>query len=118
MKPFCYKGVTEIQRLQAGGIVCPPANSMKTLFFLVGWLALSLAATAATFTVTNTNDSGDGSLRWAITNANGTAGTDLIAFNISGTGVQTITPLSSLPYITDPVTIDGYTQPGASANTL
>jgi len=32
--------------------------------------------------------------------------------------VHTITPLSSLPVISDAVTIDGYTQPGASANTL
>src|SRR5262249_18718231 len=30
----------------------------------------------------------------------------------------TIAPTSALPTITDPVMIDGYTQPGASANTL
>src|SRR5262249_54531035 len=35
-----------------------------------------------------------------------------------GSGVQTITPLSSLPAITDPAIIDGYTQPGSSPNTL
>ena len=33
-------------------------------------------------------------------------------------GVHTISPLSGLPTITDPVTIDGYTQAGAVANTL
>ena len=32
--------------------------------------------------------------------------------------MQTISPLTALPTITDPVIIDGYTQPGASANTL
>jgi hypothetical protein len=32
--------------------------------------------------------------------------------------VKTIAPDSKLPTITDPVTIDGYTQPGASPNTL
>ncbi|MEO8497833.1 MAG: DUF4347 domain-containing protein, partial [Planctomycetota bacterium] len=39
----------------------------------------------ATFTVTNTNDSGAGSLRQAIINANGLAGTDTITFNIAVT---------------------------------
>src|SRR5204862_32115 len=43
-----------------------------------------------------------------------------IAFNIQSSvpgGVQTITPATPLPTISDSVTIDGYTQPGASANT-
>src|SRR5882672_5453171 len=62
--------------------------------------------------VTNTNDSGLGSLRQAILEANDNPGPDLITFNIGGGGVQTITPLSALPDITDPVTIDGTTQPG------
>lgn len=65
-----------------------------------------------TFTVTNTNDTGAGSLRDAITLANSNAGADLITFNISPAGPQTITPLSALPTITDPLTIDGTTQPG------
>lgn len=72
---------------------------------------------AAAFPVTNTNDSGPGSLRDAITAANGSAGSDVIQFNIPGSGVKTISPATALPTITDPVTIDGYTQPGASANT-
>jgi Tol biopolymer transport system component len=71
-----------------------------------------------TLAVTNTNDSGPGSLRQAIFNANAQAGTQTIAFNIPGAGVRTITPLSALPTVTDPVVIDGYTQPGASPNTL
>jgi hypothetical protein len=61
--------------------------------------------------VTNTNDSGPGSLRQAILDANATPVTDTIAFSI-GSGVQTITPLSALPSISDPVIIDGTTQPG------
>jgi hypothetical protein len=65
-----------------------------------------------TYTVTNTNDSGSGSLRQAILDANGHAGLDTIAFNIGGGGVQTIQPTSALPSITDPVIIDGTTQPG------
>jgi hypothetical protein len=67
---------------------------------------------AITYTVTNTNDSGAGTLRQAITSANSNAGADIIAFNIPGAGVKTIAPLTPLPTITDPVTIDGLTQPG------
>ena len=71
-----------------------------------------------TLTVTNTNDSGAGSLRQAILDSNSFAGTQTITFNIAGAGVKTITPATALPDITQPVVIDGYTQPGASANTL
>ena len=69
------------------------------------------------FVVTNTNDSGTGSLRQTILNANNIAGTDTIVFDIPGAGPHTIQPNSALPSITDPVVIDGYTQPGASPNT-
>jgi hypothetical protein len=71
-----------------------------------------LTAVAATYTVANTNDSGAGSLRQAIVDANNNPGADKIVFNISGPGPYTITPLTALPTITDPVTIDGTTQPG------
>ncbi|TKJ35764.1 MAG: hypothetical protein CEE38_14250 [Planctomycetes bacterium B3_Pla] len=66
-----------------------------------------------TFTVNNTNDRGTGSLREAIELANANPGLDLIAFNIPGSGPHTIQRLTPSPKITDPVTIDGYTQPGA-----
>src|SRR2546428_754629 len=59
------------------------------------------------FTVTNTNDTGPGSLRQAITDANVTGGT--ITFNIPGPGVHTISPLTALPTLTNQVIIDGYT---------
>jgi hypothetical protein len=67
------------------------------------------------FTVTNTNDTGTGSLRQAITDANVAGGT--ITFNVPGTGVHTISPVTALPTITNAVIIDGYTQSGASQNT-
>ncbi len=70
----------------------------------------------ATFTVTNTNHSGLGSLRMAIEDANANGGADSIDFNIPGFGPHTISPTAALPPITDPVTIDGYTEPGTSAN--
>ena len=61
------------------------------------------------YDVTNTNDSGAGSLRDAINDANGTYGSHLITF--SGAGASgTITLASALPTITRNVTIQG---PGA-----
>jgi hypothetical protein len=76
------------------------------------------AALAIPFAVTNTADSGPGSLRQAILNANDVQGLDTITFAIPGTGPFTIAPDSNLPTITSPVVIDGTTQPGARPNTL
>jgi hypothetical protein len=92
--------------------------SMRSLICKLAVLCPALIASAATFTVVNTNDSGAGSLRQAILDSNGTAATNMIAFNIPGTGLQLIKLLSALPEVIRPVTIDGFTQPGASANTL
>lgn len=77
------------------------------------------ALQAAIFTVTTVNPTGPGSLSQAISDANGLAGPDQIVFNIPGGGVHEI-DLSSiaLPVITDTVSIDGYTQPGATPNSL
>src|SRR5258706_282069 len=55
-------------------------------------------------------------LRKALLDANAAAGADTITFNIAGSGVHTIAPLAQLPFITSPVTIDGYSQPGSSMN--
>ncbi len=68
--------------------------------------------------VTNTSNSGSGSLRSAITYANVAPGTQTITFNIPGVGPHTIQPTSMLPVISAPTVIDGYSQPGASPNTL
>src|SRR6185503_13327054 len=46
---------------------------------------------------------------------NANVGADAITFNIPGSGVHTIAPLSALPAITDPLTIDGASQPGYAA---
>ncbi len=67
------------------------------------------------FTVTNTSDSGEGSLRQAILNANANPGQDEITFDIQGSGPHTIQPLSALPAITDSVIIDGLKQPPSEA---
>ncbi|HEY1434985.1 MAG TPA: right-handed parallel beta-helix repeat-containing protein, partial [Thermoanaerobaculia bacterium] len=82
-----------------------------------GLAVLSTSLSAATFTVTNTNDAGPGSLRQAITDANANLGPDTIVFNIPGPGVHTITPTSEMTYVTETAVIDGYSQPGSSENT-
>ncbi len=56
-------------------------------------------------------------LRAAIQQTNAGDGA-VIKFNISGSGVQTISPTSTFPAITKPVFIDGYSQPGARAGTV
>ena len=71
------------------------------------------------FPVTSTADSGPGSLRQAILDSNtATGGTNTIDFAIPGRGVQTIAPLSPLPAITNPVLIDGTSQPGYAGTPL
>ena len=72
----------------------------------------------STFTVLNINDSGPDSLRQAMLDANTAGGGSTIVFDIPGTGVQRIAPLYELPALTASVTIDGYTQPGSSPNSL
>ena len=98
------------------------ATRNKLLAFGAVVLLLSGAfapeAEAAIFTVTSQGNNGPGSLRQAITDANATPGADTIQFNIPGAGVKTITLASTLPTITEQVRIDGYTQPGSSANSL
>jgi hypothetical protein len=72
----------------------------KTLPRALGLAALLLSLVASTgkattLTVTSTADSGPGSLRQAILDADADASADdvVIEFNIPGSGVQTIAPL-------------------------
>jgi parallel beta-helix repeat protein len=65
----------------------------------------------ATFMVSNLNDSGAGSFRQALTDANGAAGADVISFSVAGS----IQLQKALPKITGEVSIDGTTAPGYSA---
>ena len=97
------------------------------LFF--GLVLTPKPAHAKTFTVNSTGDANGKcepislftycSLREAIKDANSNDNgpiVDTIAFDIPGTGVKTLTPDSELPPITEPVTIDGYTQRPCSSN--
>ncbi|MFL6335798.1 MAG: carboxypeptidase regulatory-like domain-containing protein [Pyrinomonadaceae bacterium] len=80
----------------------------------------SVCPAGTTLTVNTTGDGDDGacnaahcSLREAILTSNSTVGQfETVAFNIGGGGARTITLTSALPAITDPLLIDGTTQPG------
>lgn len=98
------------------GFTFDPVN--RTFNNLSANQAGNFTATRQNFVVTNTNNSGPGSLRDAIINANATAGTDTISFNIPGPGVKVISLLNTLPDIIDPVVIDATTQPGYAGSPL
>ena len=92
------------------------ALAAASALFLLGGVN---ASRADTYTVTNTNSSGAGSLAQAILDANARSGQDTVVFNIPGSGVQLIDLSKTfLPDITDSLILDGYTQPGAHPNTL
>jgi hypothetical protein len=65
-----------------------------------------------TLTVTSPADTGPGTLREAILSANASPGADTIAFDLPVPA--SIAPLTPLPDITGPTTIDGTTQPAAT----
>lgn len=78
----------------------------------------SLGDIGSTFVVSTTADSGLGSLRDAITQANLNPGADTIRFDIAAplvNGAHTITPRSALPVITDTVWLDASREPDALA---
>ncbi|MCZ6834674.1 MAG: right-handed parallel beta-helix repeat-containing protein [Planctomycetota bacterium] len=78
----------------------------------------TISTEAATYTVINTNDSGAGSLRQAINDANANPGTDFIHFNIPGAGTHTIFPMSPLPWLIGVASVDGASQPGYAGTPL
>jgi hypothetical protein len=100
----------------------PRIHLLLLLLLITCWLALPQSLShwvepggrAATFyTVTDTNDSGPGTLRQAILDANASAQASVIVFNISpASGVIKITVAAPLPPVSVPVVIDGWSQPG------
>jgi len=104
-------------------IIHQRGNSVRRTFTTFALVALvpilgvvvpaSPAHATVIYTVRNANDSGVDSLRDVIVLANRNAGPDEIHFDIPGVGAQTINLVTDLPSITNPVRIDGYTQPGA-----
>ncbi|PLX06667.1 MAG: hypothetical protein C0596_15225 [Marinilabiliales bacterium] len=100
-------------------------NLKKSLIIIIS-LAICIPIFATDFVVTNTNDSGTGSLRYALQMAAFTNGPHSINFNIpttdtnydSETGVWTITPATTFDYIIkNDIIIDGTTQTTNQGNT-
>lgn len=76
---------------------------------------LASLASAADFNVTTTADSGPGSLRQAILDANAAPGADTIKFAITGAGAAPVINITgTLPEITGTLTMEGTSQSGAS----
>ncbi|MGB7307177.1 MAG: DUF4347 domain-containing protein, partial [Burkholderiaceae bacterium] len=89
-------------------------GTIETALALSESIQKDFAGVLATFVVNNTGDTGVGSLRDAITNANLTAGADVIQFAITDPlvgGAHTISITSALPNITETVFIDGTSEP-------
>ncbi|TXG77805.1 hypothetical protein E6P97_00905 [Patescibacteria group bacterium] len=84
------------------------------LLLVCGWLFGADSALAATYTVTNTNDSGAGSFRQAVLDANANDGADTVTFAIPGAGPHTINTLSSIPVYDGDLIIDGLSQSGSA----
>src|SRR5262249_40610536 len=89
-------------------------TSLVSSGLLIAFVAPPPSLSASVFTVTTTADSGPGSLRQAVTDANAAAGPHTIAFNIAGGGTHSIALATDLPaiVIAEGLTIDGTTQPG------
>lgn len=103
--------------------------ALATLVGIIAWAAVPQRSMlqemrqngdepSQTFTVTNTDPSGAGSLSQAITSANANPGLDTINFNLPGSGIQFFFTMATLPAVTDPVVIDGTTQPGYAGTPL
>lgn len=81
---------------------------MRGRLLVIGLLTAAFSSTeGASFTVTNTNDSGPGSLRQAILSANSAPSEDTIGFTIAGPAPHSIVLASALPTIDRNVIIDG-----------
>src|SRR6267378_7582846 len=87
-------------------------KTRSTGVFVSLFLSSHSVIEGAIFTVTTTGDSGAGSFRQAILDANATAGTDTIEFQIPGIAPFTISPTLPLPPLNEPVVINATTQPG------
>ncbi len=93
-------------------------GQIETPSLLEPWTQNGYQHLLATFNVTNTNDSGGGSLRQAVLDANGTGGADTIAFSgdvFADQTPDTITLTTGQLTITDALVIAG---PGAGLLTI
>jgi hypothetical protein len=122
--------VSEVVRGRAAVSLAVGLLAMMAAFLALFFVGVGPAQAATTFTVNSTGDENDldflgtadgkcdvdsgttgdqCTLKAAIQEANGTTDADTINFNIPGTGVHTIAT-TGLPPISEPVSINGYTQ--------
>lgn len=101
-----------------GGVVSRVSSFLAVVVVVAACLGLAAASGGASvaggtsFVVTTEADSGPGSLRQAMLDANAHSGVDSITFLVPGSnGTPVIHPASALPTITDPVSIDGSVSP-------
>ncbi len=85
-------------------------------FLLAALLLAPCAARATVLNVTSTNDSGSGTLRQAILDANALIGADEIRFNLGAN--KTITLTTKLPSLTTPIDVNGTSQAGWTGTPL
>src|SRR5215203_2298908 len=103
------------------GLLAPPAQAFGTFTVNRTGDQPDADTTTPACDINTTISGNQCSLRAAIEQANANDNpleVDRINFNISGTGVHTISPLTALPDITEPAIVNGYSQPGSSVNTL
>src|SRR5436190_16444760 len=88
---------------KAAGITGKTRRKSRSLSAATSMELLETRRLFSTFTVTSAADSGTGTLRAAITSANGLAGADTIVFSLGGSP-QTIQLASVLPDVSSPIT--------------
>ncbi len=116
--------ITRLETFDGGASALPirlnPDALADLAFLLEGIPSLTILETfpLTTFMVTSTNDSGPGSLREAMLQAQSSPGADAIHFQIPGAGSHTISPISPLPQILEAVSIDATTQSGYAGSPL
>jgi hypothetical protein len=82
----------------------PSGNSSACTF--------TIQVVPTTLVATSTADSGPGTLRQALLDANASPGTNVIQFNFTGPAPYTIHLLTPLPELNDMVSLEGESQPG------
>jgi trimeric autotransporter adhesin len=99
-----------------------PLEHPSRLHFRIAFWSVFICSTVvayigqgAVFVVDQAGDSGAGSLRDTILLANESPGLDQIHFRLDN---AIIAPFTPLPFITDPLVIDGTTQPGFTSTPL
>lgn len=110
--------------VNSGSVVPPGGLSAKDILGHTRWLGSfpdrgayeSAFNNATQYSVVTTADSGAGSLRDAIIQANASPNPATITFNIPGACPRVIALASALPQITSPVIVNATTQPGSSVN--